>query len=124
MKEEKQMSENLDCTRRQFLKLAGTAAAVATVAVAAPSLVTEAQAAELDLVTKRQTGVYAADANPKLYKYRKSQENPMVQKLYAKDGFLHDGPTGHKAHELLHTHYIDRSAGVKALKAKGIKLKA
>jgi len=118
------MSETTNCTRRDFLKLAGTAAAVATVAVAAPSLVTEAQAAELDLVTKRQTGVYAADANPKIYKLRKSQDNPMVQKLYAKDGFLHDGPCGHKAHELLHTHYIDRSAGVKALKAKGIKLKA
>lgn len=118
------MSENLDCTRRQFLKLAGTAAAVATVAMTAPSLVGEAQAAELDLVTKRQTGVYAADADQKLYKLRKSQDNPMVQKLYAKDGFLHDGPTGHKAHELLHTHYMDRSAGIKALKAKGVKLKA
>ncbi|MDP2846826.1 MAG: iron hydrogenase small subunit [Humidesulfovibrio sp.] len=118
------MSNNLDCTRRQFLKLAGTAAAVATVAVAAPSFVSEAQAAELDLVSKRQTGVYAADANPKLYKLRKSQENPMVQKLYAKDGFLNDGPAGHKAHKLLHTHFVDRSASVKALKAKGIKLKA
>jgi len=48
----------------------------------------------------------------------------MVMKLYAKDGFLHGGPCGHKAHELLHTHYIDRSMAVKALKAKGIKLKA
>jgi len=118
------MSENMDCTRRQFLKLAGTAAAVAAVATTVPGIVTEAQAAELDLVTKRQTGVYAADANPKLYKARKSQDNPMVMKLYAKDGFLHDGPCGHKAHQLLHTHYIDRSMAVKALKAKGIKLKA
>lgn len=118
------MSENTECTRRDFLKLAGTAAAVAAVATTVPGIVTEAQAAELDLVTRRQTGVYAADANAKLYKLRKSQDNPMVQKLYAKDGFLHDGPTGHKAHLLLHTHYYDRSASVKALKAKGIKLKA
>lgn len=118
------MSEKKDCTRRDFLKLAGTAAAVAAVATAVPGVVGEAQAAELDLVTKRQTGVYAADANPKLYKLRKSQDNPMITKIYAKDGFLHDGPNGHKAHELLHTHYVDRSAGIKAMKAKGIKLKA
>lgn len=118
------MSEKKDCTRRDFLKLAGTAAAVAAVATAVPGMVGTAQAAELDLVTKRQTGVYAADANPKLYKLRKSQDNPMIKKIYAKDGFLHDGPCGHKSHELLHTHYVDRSAGIKALKAKGIKLKA
>jgi ferredoxin hydrogenase small subunit len=118
------MNDTMECTRRQFLKTAGCAAAVAAVATAVPGLVTEAQAAELDLVTKRQTGVYAADANPKLYKLRKSQDNPMITKIYAKDGFLHDGPCGHKSHELLHTHYVDRSAGIKALKAKGIKLKA
>ena len=118
------MSAKTDCTRREFLKIAGSAVAVAAVANAAPGLVAEAQAAELDLVTKRQTGVYAADANPKLYKHRKSQDNPMVQKLYAKDGFMHDGPCGHKAHELLHTHYVDRSAGLKAFKATGVKLKA
>lgn len=118
------MNENMDCTRRQFLKVAGCAAAVAAVATAVPGIVAEAQAAELDLVTKRQTGVYAADANAKLYKLRKSQDNPMIAKIYAKDGFLHDGPCGHKSHELLHTHYVDRSAGIKALKAKGIKLKA
>jgi ferredoxin hydrogenase small subunit len=118
------MSTTTDCTRREFLKIAGTAAAVAAVATAAPGLVAEAQAAELDLVTRRQTGVYAADANPKLYKYRKSQDNPMVQKLYAKDGFMHDGPCGHKAHELLHTHYVDRSVALKAFKATGVKLKA
>jgi ferredoxin hydrogenase small subunit len=118
------MSEHLDCTRREFLKVAGAAAAVAAVATAAPGLVAEAQAAELDLVTKRQTGVYAADANPKLYKLRKSQDNPMIKKIYAKDGFLADGPTGHTAHTYLHTHYVDRSANIKALKAKGIKLKA
>ncbi len=118
------MSEHMDCTRRQFLKIAGTAAAVAAVATTLPGIATEAQAAELDLLTKRQTGVYAADANPKVYKLRKSQDNPMIKKIYAKDGFLADGPCGHKSHELLHTHYVDRSASIKALKAKGIKLKA
>jgi|GEM_PF-176140 len=121
------MSENMECTRRQFLKTAGcAAAAVAAIGVVGgmPGVVTEAQAAELDLVSRRQTGVYAADANPKLYKLRKSQDNPMIKKIYAKDGFLSDGPCGHKSHELLHTHYMDRSASIKALKAKGVKLKA
>jgi ferredoxin hydrogenase small subunit len=107
-----------EMNRRSFLKVAGAAAAV----VAAGPLLTEAQAAELDLVAARQGGVYGADA--KVYKIRKSQENPSVTKLYAKDGFLPEGPCGHKSHELLHTHYTDRSAAIKALKAKGVKLKA
>ena len=38
---------------------------------------------------------------------RKSHKNPAIQKLYAE--FLGE-PCGHKSHELLHTHYVDRSA--------------
>ena len=37
---------------------------------------------------------------------RKSYENPAVQRVYAE--FLTDGPCGHKSHELLHTHYVNR----------------
>ena len=37
---------------------------------------------------------------------RKSHENPAIQKLYA-DYF--EKPNSHKAHELLHTHYVARS---------------
>jgi iron-only hydrogenase group A len=37
---------------------------------------------------------------------RKSFENPAVVKVY--EEFLTDGPCGHKSHELLHTHYVDR----------------
>ena len=37
---------------------------------------------------------------------RKSHENPSIQKLYA-DYF--EKPNSHKAHELLHTHYVARS---------------
>jgi NADP-reducing hydrogenase subunit HndD len=37
---------------------------------------------------------------------RKSFENPAVVRVYQE--FLTDGPCGHKAHELLHTHYVDR----------------
>ena len=37
---------------------------------------------------------------------RKSHENPVIKELYEK--FLGE-PCGHKSHELLHTHYTDRS---------------
>ncbi len=37
---------------------------------------------------------------------RKSHENPAIKKIYAE--FL-GKPCGHKSHELLHTHYVDRS---------------
>lgn len=37
---------------------------------------------------------------------RKSHENPAIKYLY--DNFL-DRPNGEKAHELLHTSYMDRS---------------
>lgn len=112
------MNTIMELTRRSFLKVAGVATAVA---VSGLNFVTTASAAAMDFVAKRQASVYEADA--KVYKLRKSQDNPMIQKIYAKDGFLHDGPCGHKSHELLHTHYVDRSAGIKALRAKGIKLK-
>jgi NADP-reducing hydrogenase subunit HndD len=38
---------------------------------------------------------------------RKSHQNPSIKKIY--DEFLGE-PGSHKAHELLHTHYTDRSA--------------
>jgi len=37
---------------------------------------------------------------------RKSFENPAVVRVY--EEFLTDGPCGHKSHELLHTHYVNR----------------
>ena len=103
-----------ELTRRSFLKLASVAMAVTGLAFAKT-----ASAAAMDFIGKGQTLVYETTWTT----LRKSQDNPMIQKIYAKDGFLHDGPCGHKSHELLHTHYTDRSAGVKALKAKGVKLK-
>lgn len=105
-------------TRRGFLKMVGMATAVVASGLHFATTVT---AAAMDFVGKRQTSVYEADAT--IYKLRKSQDNPMIQKIYSKGGFLHDGPCGHKSHELLHTHYTDRSAGIKALRDKGVKLK-
>ena len=56
----------------------------------------------------RQQGLYAIDREmPR----RQSHLNPQVRKLY--DDFLGE-PNSHKAHELLHTHYSDRSPAVQS----------
>ena len=105
-------------TRRSFIKVAGIS--VGCVAINLP-LSTMPATEESDFVGKRQQSVYKADAYK--YKIRKSQDNPMVKKLYdPKEGYLHDGPCGHMSHHLLHTHYIDRSDKIKALKDRGFKL--
>lgn len=55
-----------------------------------------------DLKSLRAAALYSQDAGMKL---RKSHENPVVQEVY--ETYLGE-PGGHKAHELLHTHYIAR----------------
>ncbi len=113
------MKNVVQMTRRSFIRAMGLAAGYAVLGF---NLTREAVAASMEFVGLRQKAVYEADANT--YKYRKSQDNPMVKKIYdKKTGFLTGGPCGHKSHELLHTRYTDRSAGVKALKDKGTKLK-
>ena len=52
----------------------------------------------------RAKAIYEED---KALPERKSHKNASVQKLY--DEYL-GKPNSHKAHELLHTHYVDRSA--------------
>lgn len=105
-------------SRRGFIKAAGLTAGYA--ALGAP-LVSNAFAQEAGMVEARQQSVYQADKG--IYKTRKSQDNPMVQKIYdPKTGFLHGGPCGHMSHHLLHTHYVDRSSMIKALKEKGFQL--
>ncbi|WP_319471751.1 iron hydrogenase small subunit [uncultured Pseudodesulfovibrio sp.] len=106
--------------RRGFIKACGIMTGYAVLSV---NMTKVAIASTMEFVGLRQKSVYDADANPKIYKLRKSQDNPMVKKIYDhKTGFLHEGPCGHMSHHLLHTHYIDRSARVKALKDKGFKL--
>jgi NADH-quinone oxidoreductase subunit G/[NiFe] hydrogenase diaphorase moiety small subunit len=56
-----------------------------------------------EIRAKRAQAIYAED---KAYEVRKSHENPAVAELYEK--FLTEGPCGHLAHELLHTHYTPR----------------
>ena len=51
----------------------------------------------------RAKALYTEDESKAL---RKSHKNAAVQKLY--EDYLGQ-PNSHKAHELLHTHYVDRS---------------
>ena len=57
----------------------------------------------MDVREKRVEAIFAAD---RAMEIRKSHENPAVKKLY--EEFLGE-PNGHKAHELLHTHYTKKS---------------
>ncbi len=57
---------------------------------------------EVDLKAERAKALYAEDESLPL---RKSHENPYVKALY--EEYLGE-PCGHKAHELLHTHYVKR----------------
>ena len=112
-------SRRWDLSRRGFMKAAGLTCGYALLGF---RTVKESAASVLDMVGLRQASVYKSEADSRLYKYRKSQNNPMIIKLYAKDGFLKDGPCGHHSHALLHTHYSDKSMTIKALKKKGIEL--
>ena len=56
-----------------------------------------------DIIRKRLEATYEEDRNKPI---RKSHENPSIIKLYKE--YLGE-PCGHKSHELLHTHYFDKS---------------
>jgi NADH-quinone oxidoreductase subunit G len=56
---------------------------------------------------KRGEGLYSDDRKSK---YRNAHENPLIKELYKE--FLGE-PNGHKAHELLHTSYVERELYVK-----------
>lgn len=56
----------------------------------------------IDLRAERAKAIYQEDESLTL---RKSQDNPKVKKLY--EEYL-EHPGSHKAHELLHTHYMQR----------------
>lgn len=57
---------------------------------------------ECDPRVLRAKGIYSEDESKAI---RKSHLNPMIKKIYQE--FL-DTPGSHKAHELLHTHYVER----------------
>ena len=65
-------------------------------------ILTARQQMSMDAKKLRAAALYSEDAGKKL---RKSLENPSIKKIY--DEFFGE-PNSHKAHELLHTHYIPR----------------
>lgn len=65
-------------------------------------ILTTRQQMSMDAKKLRAAALYSEDAGKKL---RKSHENPSIKKIY--DEFFGE-PNSHKAHELLHTHYIPR----------------
>ncbi len=67
-------------------------------------VVDAATKAVIDVKAERAKALYSEDEKSAI---RKSHENPVIKKLY--EEYLGE-PCGHKSHELLHTHYTDRSA--------------
>ena len=65
-------------------------------------IVTAQERMSVDPRIVRARALYQADADMPV---RKSHENPEIQQIYR--DFLEE-PNSHKAHELLHTHYIAR----------------
>lgn len=57
---------------------------------------------EVDVRKLRADSLYSIDEKSVI---RKSHENPVIKKIYAE--YL-EKPGSHKAHELLHTHYVER----------------
>lgn len=57
---------------------------------------------DMEIIKQRQLAIYQEDQGKVL---RKSHENPYIKQIY--DEFL-GAPNSHKAHELLHTHYIPK----------------
>ncbi|GHV71089.1 ferredoxin [Spirochaetia bacterium] len=60
-----------------------------------------------DVRSRRTAGIYKDDVQSK---YRCSHQNPFIKQVY--DEFLGE-PAGHKAHQLLHTKYVERELYVK-----------
>jgi ferredoxin hydrogenase small subunit len=107
-------------TRRQFVQITSLATGLCLSGLAfARTAYSEAKTKTAEVksyLTDRLASIYKHDKEMKI---RKSQDNPAVQQLYKE--FL-EHPNSHMAHRLLHTHYVDRSARVKSLKERGIKL--
>jgi NADH-quinone oxidoreductase subunit G/[NiFe] hydrogenase diaphorase moiety small subunit len=69
-----------------------------------------------EIRNKRAKAIYGEEAT---LIFRKSHQNPAVQRLY--EEFLVDGPGGHKSHKLLHTKYIQRGKWIGRRSTKAVK---
>lgn len=101
-------------TRRSLIKVAAASTALFFIN---ESLIGKLFAGEKSPLVGRTEGVYEQDMK---YTLRKSQDNPYIKAIYAE--YL-EHPNSEKAHHLLHTEYIDRSAKITALMKKGVKFK-
>jgi len=104
----------VNLTRRGFLKAACVVTGGALISIRMTGKAVAAAKQLKDYMMDRINGVYGADAR---FPVRASQDNKQVQELYKT--FL-EHPMGHKAEQLLHTHWVDRSKGMERLKAEGV----
>ncbi len=112
--------DNITITRRDFIKTCGTVAG-ATIIGLNFAFIPCAYASETSYkshMNERINGVYAADGK---FGIRASQDNLQVQALY--ENWLGD-VGGHKAHELLHMRFRDKSENVKRLGIQAVNPRA
>lgn len=103
----KTIKESLSMGRRGFLKSMSVGISMLIVGYSAT---TNTYAEARDYISARIQAVYNHD---KIMKFRKSQDNPSVKKLYS--DFL-DHPMSEKSEKLFHSTYIDRSRNLKKVK--------
>ena len=99
--------------RRGFLKVALALTGGMVIGLKMTGRAVAATRSLIQVMRERIDGVYKADAK---FPHRGSQDNEQVKELYAK--FL-EKPLSHKAEELLHTEWFDKSENVKQLVAMG-----
>lgn len=101
------IQKGLIATRRGFLRFMGMAAAMMILGI---RFTLNAYAQAGDYLTMRIESVYKHD---RVMKYRKSQDNPSVKRLYTE--WLSQ-PMCPDSEKYLHAVYVDRSPGIKKFK--------
>ncbi len=92
--------DNFFLSRRKFMVVG--AAFIAALAIPVGWFTSKLQRRN-EYIKARSEGLYKDDM---IAKQRVSHSNPMVEKYYKEFG---GEPLGHKSHELLHTHFVDRT---------------
>ncbi|MGL4475327.1 MAG: iron hydrogenase small subunit [Shewanella sp.] len=87
-------------SRRRFMAIGGAFIAVLALPI---GWISNRIAKRNDYIKARAQGLYKDDAIAKL---RVSHANPAVTKYYQEFG---GEPLGHMSHDLLHTHFVDRT---------------
>ncbi len=112
--------DNINITRRNFIITCGTVVGATIIGFNIP-FATNASASESSFknhMNERINGVYAADGR---FGIRASQDNLQVQALY--NNWLGE-VGGHKAHDLLHMSFKDKSENIKRLGSQAVNPRA